>query len=230
QGLEAPHTGDHVKIVQMTGYGWTDARRYFDQSGAPASVSTAMSGDSRAAAPAPKPKPGPGGTYAVKPHDTLWALAARTLGDPSRWQEIYALNRDVLSDPFVVPPGTVLRLPGPDASAPSTPTPIPMPRSVTPSTPTPIPVPRTSTPQTSAQLDAVRQQATQMVASAPPPIAPTPGSISQSAAQTVGGVPQAPARIAYASSYFVQQAAPVPVVAPAADPRLQQIMQGMAAR
>ena len=31
-------------------------------------------------------------TYVVEQRDTLWRIAEKTLGDPRRWQEIYALN------------------------------------------------------------------------------------------------------------------------------------------
>lgn len=175
--LEAPHTGDVVKIVPMTGYGWTDARRYFDQNGA---TSVALPADRRVTPPR---KPGPGGTYAVQPHDTLWAIAARTLGDASRWQEIYALNPQ-LSDPNLVFPGMVIRLPGPG---------------VAPSTPTPIPLPAAPAAPASPAIAAVRQQAAQMA----------------------GHAAQAATRVAYASAYFLKQAAP------GADARLRQIMQGM---
>jgi LysM repeat protein len=48
----------------------------------------------------------------VQPGDTLWALAARHLGDGNRWAEIYDLNRGVIPDPNVIEVGQVLRLPG----------------------------------------------------------------------------------------------------------------------
>lgn len=48
----------------------------------------------------------------VQSGDTLWALAARHLGDGNRWAEIYDLNRGVIADPNVIEVGQVLRLPG----------------------------------------------------------------------------------------------------------------------
>jgi LysM repeat protein len=48
----------------------------------------------------------------VQPGDTLWALAQRHLGDGNRWNEIHALNRDVIPDPNLIEAGQVLRLPG----------------------------------------------------------------------------------------------------------------------
>lgn len=43
--------------------------------------------------------------------DTLPALAERYLGDTSRWEEIFAANRDVLTDPRLLPIGVELKLP-----------------------------------------------------------------------------------------------------------------------
>lgn len=58
----------------------------------------------RPALPIPK-------TYAVKPGDTLWAIAKKTLGDGARWREIYNNNVDVIGeDPNLIRPGQVLRI------------------------------------------------------------------------------------------------------------------------
>jgi LysM repeat protein len=58
----------------------------------------------RPAPPAPK-------TYTVKPGDTLWGIAKQTLGDGSRWHEIYNNNVDVIGkDPNLIRPGQVLRI------------------------------------------------------------------------------------------------------------------------
>lgn len=77
--------------------------------------------------------------YEVKPpqgrnHDTLWDIAERTLGDPFRYKEIFALNKDRmqpdgsrLTDADLIRPGWQLQLPG-DAKGPgvrSTPAPTP---------------------------------------------------------------------------------------------------------
>ena len=48
--------------------------------------------------------------YTVQPGDSLWRIAAAMLGDGSRWQEIYSLNRDRISDPGRIYPGTELSL------------------------------------------------------------------------------------------------------------------------
>lgn len=51
------------------------------------------------------------GTVTVQPGETLARIAARTLGDAGRWRELYEANRGQLPSPYVVFPGTVLRLP-----------------------------------------------------------------------------------------------------------------------
>ena len=52
-----------------------------------------------------------GGTYTVHSGDTLPGIAAKVLGDANRWREIYALNRDLISNPYLIFPGMVLKLP-----------------------------------------------------------------------------------------------------------------------
>lgn len=47
-------------------------------------------------------------TYAVRPGDTLWDIAARELGAPWRWREIYALSG---LHSTTIYPGQILRLP-----------------------------------------------------------------------------------------------------------------------
>jgi nucleoid-associated protein YgaU len=49
--------------------------------------------------------------HQVKQGDTLSGIAAAELGDATRWPEIFALNRSVLTNPDLIVPGTVLVLP-----------------------------------------------------------------------------------------------------------------------
>ncbi|MEV0428307.1 BTAD domain-containing putative transcriptional regulator [Micromonospora sp. NPDC050495] len=66
-------------------------------------------------------------TYVVRRGDSLCRIAARTLGDPDRWPEIFTLNRGThfphaggtLRNPNVIYPGWTLKLPA-DATPPPT--------------------------------------------------------------------------------------------------------------
>ena len=62
---------------------------------------------------AARPAPPPARTYTVRPGDTLWAIAKRTLGNGGRWREIYTANVAVIGkDPGALRPGQVLRIAG----------------------------------------------------------------------------------------------------------------------
>jgi DNA-binding SARP family transcriptional activator len=81
-------------------------------------------------------------------HDSLWRIAARTLGDGARWPEIFQLNKGksqphghTLTNPSVIFPGEELALP-----TDTTPTPPPPPPQNP--LPPPPPAPTTSTPPT----------------------------------------------------------------------------------
>lgn len=50
-------------------------------------------------------------TYTVQNGDSLWSIAQSQLGNGSRWQEIYNLNKDQISNPNVISKGQKLRLP-----------------------------------------------------------------------------------------------------------------------
>ena len=50
-------------------------------------------------------------TYTVKSGDSLSKIAARELGDDTKWRAIYEANRDQISDPDLIHPGQVLTLP-----------------------------------------------------------------------------------------------------------------------
>ncbi|MGQ9574947.1 MAG: LysM peptidoglycan-binding domain-containing protein [Thermoguttaceae bacterium] len=57
-----------------------------------------------------RPNP-PTRTHTIADGDTLPGLAARYLGDPSRWGEIFAANRQLFSDPETLPLGATLTIP-----------------------------------------------------------------------------------------------------------------------
>lgn len=52
-----------------------------------------------------------GGKYVVKEGENLWKIAARQLGDGSRYKEIFKLNKDKLEDEDSVVTGMTLRMP-----------------------------------------------------------------------------------------------------------------------
>jgi nucleoid-associated protein YgaU/DNA-binding SARP family transcriptional activator len=94
-------------------------------------------------------------TYTVKPHDTLWGIAARHLGDPERYREIVALNLHhpqldghALTDPDVLRPGWVLRLPATPTPDPDPPTRKPPTTREPPTRKSPMPTPPASEPPT----------------------------------------------------------------------------------
>lgn len=83
-------------------------------------------------------KPAPAPTYTVQGGDSLSAIAGKSLGDANRWGEIFELNRDQISDPNLIFPGQVLKMPG-GASAPA-------PAPATPPAPALAPAPAAPTP------------------------------------------------------------------------------------
>jgi nucleoid-associated protein YgaU len=72
-------------------------------------------------APPPRAPAGPvAAVYAVRAGDTLWSIAARALGDPFRWQEVWRVNAgrrmndgSRFVDPDLIRPGWRLSLPRP---------------------------------------------------------------------------------------------------------------------
>ena len=50
-------------------------------------------------------------TVEVLQGENLWQVAKRTLGKGSEWKAVWEANRDVIPDPDVLAPGTVLRIP-----------------------------------------------------------------------------------------------------------------------
>ena len=51
------------------------------------------------------------GSYTVVSGDSLWKIAKQLLGNGNRWQELYDLNRDKISNPNLIRPGQVLTIP-----------------------------------------------------------------------------------------------------------------------
>ena len=49
--------------------------------------------------------------HTVEKGDSLWKIAEATLGDGSRYTEIFEANKPMLSDPDKIYPGQVLRIP-----------------------------------------------------------------------------------------------------------------------
>ena len=62
-------------------------------------------------------RPGPEGdrtqprTYTIKPGDSLSEIAERLLDSSHKWEELYELNRNVISDPDNIQAGVVINLP-----------------------------------------------------------------------------------------------------------------------
>lgn len=50
-------------------------------------------------------------SYTVVKGDCLWSIAKKQLGNGSRWQEIYNLNRDKIANPNLIYPGQELTMP-----------------------------------------------------------------------------------------------------------------------
>jgi nucleoid-associated protein YgaU len=53
----------------------------------------------------------PAQTYTVNKGDTLSKIAKEFYGSANRWHEIYDANRDQLSNPDLIKPGQVLKIP-----------------------------------------------------------------------------------------------------------------------
>ncbi|HET9194130.1 MAG TPA: LysM peptidoglycan-binding domain-containing protein [Vicinamibacterales bacterium] len=77
--------------------------------------------DIKVNAPAARPAPtsASGGvapatvTYTVQPGDTLSGIAKKFLGNANEYMDIFNANRDQLTDPDMIKPGQVLKIPQP---------------------------------------------------------------------------------------------------------------------
>mgnify|MGYP003972350189 CR=1 FL=1 len=49
--------------------------------------------------------------HRVRKGDCLWNIAKNTYGDPFKWAEIYEANKDSISNPHIIEPGQVFKLP-----------------------------------------------------------------------------------------------------------------------
>ena len=61
--------------------------------------------------PERKGQPDEVGAYTVENGDNLCKIAKKLLGDSNRWQELYDLNRDKISNPNLIRPGQILTIP-----------------------------------------------------------------------------------------------------------------------
>ena len=61
----------------------------------------------------PRSGPETGSRYRVQEGDTLASIAEKYYGDRHKSGELFRLNRDSVSDPALLIPGTLLRVPGP---------------------------------------------------------------------------------------------------------------------
>jgi LysM domain len=61
--------------------------------------------------PTDPPNSSNGRTYKVGPRESLWSIAEATLGEGTRWNELLAANKDLITDPDMLPAGMTLTIP-----------------------------------------------------------------------------------------------------------------------
>jgi nucleoid-associated protein YgaU len=66
--------------------------------------------------PAQRPAATQGGRYVIKRGDTLWDIAAVTLGSPLKWPSLYEANRGIIKRPSLIYPGQTLVIPTGEAA------------------------------------------------------------------------------------------------------------------
>jgi nucleoid-associated protein YgaU len=62
-------------------------------------------------APSPTPAKSAARTYTVVKGDTLSKIAQSMYGDANKWRKIYEANTDLITNPDVIHPGQVLKIP-----------------------------------------------------------------------------------------------------------------------
>ncbi|MEM7358037.1 MAG: peptidoglycan-binding protein LysM [Pseudomonadota bacterium] len=62
-------------------------------------------------APDPEPEAPEPEYYVIESGDTLWGIAAKFLGNGSKYPEIFEANREVIEDPDKIFPGQKIRIP-----------------------------------------------------------------------------------------------------------------------
>lgn len=70
--------------------------------------SNVTSGSSSAAAPTTPARPE---TYTVQKGDSLSKIAKQQYGDAKKWKAIFEANRDQITNPDLIHPGQVLKIP-----------------------------------------------------------------------------------------------------------------------
>ena len=70
------------------------------------------------ASTAPAPAAAPVQTYTVAKGDTLSKISKHFYGSANHWNEIFQANRDQLSNPDLIKPGQVLKIPAAKAKNP----------------------------------------------------------------------------------------------------------------
>lgn len=86
-------------------------REWRDYSAQQIQKPTTLGGEKRTRKQNPDPAQSQGGNYTVIKGDNLHKIAKKTLGDASRWREIYELNKDSIKNPNLIYPDQELQLP-----------------------------------------------------------------------------------------------------------------------
>ncbi|MEL7040337.1 MAG: DUF3299 domain-containing protein [Pseudomonadota bacterium] len=107
----------------------------------------------------------PSATHVVVRGESLSAIAQNVLQDGERYPELFALNREVISDPDLIYPGQVLALPG-SVEAPAPPAPEPetvAPETVAPEQSEDVVVASSTSPQIGDRIPEPKREATNAI-------------------------------------------------------------------